>query len=223
MKTKTLAVGILSAAVLATATSATALDWQPKEAGTWMVRLRMIDMKPQESGDVLTQATSADSGWDVKLTEDYVPEIDLTYFFTDNFAVEVIAGTTKHKARVYNGTTMVDAGDVKLLPPVVTAQWHFNPKGKVSPYVGAGINYTFFYDVNDGSLSNVSYEDGFGWALQAGVDVATTGPWFVNFDVKKVWLDTDLKADATGVGLVPVKSDVDIDPWVFGVGLGRKF
>ncbi len=214
--------GVAMAALLATGAQA-GDDFVGKEKGTFMVRARIIDVKPDESGNVLVAADDSDSGWDVKLTEDYVPEVDFTYFFTDHFAVEAILATTKHKARVYDGTDMVDAGDVKLLPPVITAQWHFNPKGRISPYVGAGINYTIFYDVDNGDLEDVTYDDNFGWALQAGVDIATSGPWFVNFDIKKLFLETTLTADATGVGLAPVTSKVTIDPWIIGVGLGRKF
>jgi len=64
----------------------------------------------------------------------------------------------------------------------------------------------------------VELDDGFGYALQAGADVAISGPWTANFDVKRVWFDTD--ASINGGAL---KSDVNLDPWVVSIGIGRKF
>ncbi|MFP3480474.1 OmpW family outer membrane protein, partial [Burkholderia sp. SIMBA_057] len=87
-----------------------------------------------------------------------------------------------------------------LLPPTLTAQYHFFPKERVSPYVGAGINYTLFYREDAANKANgiglritdTDYENRFGWALQAGVDVALTGNWSLNLDVKKIFLKTDV-------------------------------
>ncbi len=36
-------------------------------------------------------------------------------------------------------------GGVGVLPPTPLLQYHFNHAGRVRPYVGAGINYTYFY------------------------------------------------------------------------------
>jgi outer membrane protein len=115
----------------------------------------------------------------------------------------------------------VDLGDVWLLPPTLTLQYHFNPKGQVSPYVGAGINYTIFYSEDPGAAQDIEYDDGFGYALQAGVDIALQGDWFLNVDVKKLWLSTDatIRVNAT----TTVLADVDIDPWIIGVGFGYRF
>jgi outer membrane protein len=57
----------------------------------------------------------------------------------------------------------------------------------------------------------------FGAALQAGIDVSLRGNWLVNVDVKKVWLDLDLKAGGQKV------SQLSLDPWLFGIGVGRRF
>ncbi len=72
-----------------------------------------------------------------------------------------------------------------------------------------------------GDLASIHYENSFGYALQAGVDVAISGPWSLNIDVKKIWLDTDVKATLANGALV--KSDVNLDPWIFGIGVGYRF
>jgi outer membrane protein len=88
----------------------------------------------------------------------------------------------------------------------------------MKPYVGAGINYTHFFDETGGGLNNAKYEDSFGWALQAGVDVPLSGNWYANLDVKKIFLDTKVKFSPSGA-----TANVDIDPWLVGVGVGYKF
>ena len=111
-------------------------------------------------------------------------------------------------------------GSVRLLPPTLTLQYHFAPTARFSPYVGAGLNYTFFYNEKKGALNSISYDDNIGYALQAGIDYAIAGAWSFNIDVKKLWLSTDVKANLGGTAL---KADVDINPWIFGVGLGYRF
>ena len=147
-----------------------------------------------------------------------MPEVDFSYFITDNIAVELIAATTKHDLKWENPN--VDLGSVMLLPPTLTLQYHFMPKERFSPYLGAGINYTFFYDEKPGAAQSISYDNGFGYALQAGFDYAISGPWSLNVDVKKVFLDTTI---TTNVGGGPINVDADLDPWVFGIGVGYRF
>ena len=40
----------------------------------------------------------------------------------------------------------------------------------------------------------------FGVALQAGVDIGVTKDVFVNVDVKKIWIATDVKLDGAKIG-----------------------
>mgnify|MGYP000229735912 FL=1 len=86
--------------------------------------------------------------------------------------------------------------------------------------MGAGINYTIFYDEKPGAAQSISYADGFGYALQAGFDYAISGPWSLNVDVKKIFLNTTI---TTNVGSGPINVDADLDPWVFGIGVGYRF
>lgn len=105
-----------------------------------------------------------------------------------------------------------------LLPPTLLAQYHMPMQNGFKPYIGAGINYTFFYNVDDPPGLALDYEDGFGWALQAGVDYYLTEKWLFNFDVKKLFLSTDVSINNGAI-----TADVDIDPWIVGVGFGYRF
>ena len=120
----------------------------------------------------------------------------------------------------------LDLGDVWILPPTLTFQYHFNGKS-VRPYVGAGVNYTIFYGADGGSvINNVSYDNAFGFALQGGLDInlnPNSDKWFFNVDLKKIYLRTDATVDASSALGATVVADVKIDPYVIGVGFGMRF
>lgn len=111
---------------------------------------------------------------------------------------------------------------MRLLPPILALQYHFFADNKISPYIGAGINYTVFYDADksgDSRLDDVDYDNRFGWALQAGMDWQVFERWSLNLDVKKLWLPA-----AVSVNDGAVKGrNADIDPWIIGVGIGYRF
>ncbi|MGV8990864.1 MAG: OmpW/AlkL family protein [Thiobacillus sp.] len=172
-------------------------------AEDWMMRVRAIDIKPD--------ASSSLAGLDV--SSEWVPEVDFTYFVTPNIGVELILATARHEVTL-NGTSL---GKLNHLPPTVTLQYHFNPTPKIKPYVGAGVNYTRFYNVD---LPGFKVDNNsFGGALQAGVDIAVTKNGYLNLDVKKIWIDTTVKDSATGATV----TNLDINPVVWGIGYGFRF
>jgi len=188
-------------------TTASADDKSP-----WLVRLRLIDVAPEESSTVSI-------GGEATASSRVMPELDISYFWTDNFATELILATTKHSMGA-TGTALgdLDLGHVWVLPPTFLLQYHFNPEGKFRPYIGAGVNYTVFYSEDAGDVDSIEYDDGFGYALQAGIDIGINDNWAVNADVKKLFLNTDASINGDAV-----TADVDLDPWVFGLGLAYRF
>lgn len=199
------------------ASAQNANDWQVARKGDWIVTGRITDVSSGADDSIFTSA-GVDTGLNVDVGNSVMPTLGFTYFLTDNVSVEAILGTTQHEIRAQGGATDVAVHETWVLPPVVTLQYRPMPEARVSPYVGAGINYMLFYSGEDKNGFTVDLEDGFGYALQAGADVALTGPWTLNVDVKKVWFDTE--ATVNGGALT---SDVALDPWVVSVGFGRKF
>lgn len=182
--------------------------------GNMMVRLRGLEVLP-------TVTSTSTIGGDVNISKAEIPEIDFTYFLTPNVAFEAIGGTTRHHVTWLNPAgANVDLGHVSLLPPTVTAQYHFLTDSRLSPYLGGGITYTLFYrqDAAGGTVTKVSYENSWGLALQGGVDTHITGPWYANLDVKHIFLDTDVKLNGGAI-----KADVHIDPTIVGLGIGYRF
>ncbi|MBI2382398.1 MAG: OmpW family protein [Gammaproteobacteria bacterium] len=178
--------------------------------GDWLIRGRVIDIAP-------TSGTSdALSALDVEVEDRVVPELDFTYFLTRNIAAELILATAKHDV----DSDIGKLGTVKHLPPTLSFQYHFAPDATVRPYLGLGLNYTRFYGVDLAAGANdVELEkSSFGWAAQAGMDIALNKTWFLNVDVKKIAIATDVELD-NGAEL----GTLDIDPYIFGVGFGTRF
>lgn len=177
----------------------------------WKARLRVIAVIPPSSSYDL-------SGSDVKISTAVVPELDFTYFFTKNLAAELILGTTRHTVKLKNNSNSATLGKVWLLPPTLNLQYHF-PSPNFTPYIGAGINYTIFYGAKDEGAS-LGYKNKAGFSTQLGFDVRLNKKWFLNFDVKKIFLKTDVTVKGTPS---VVLSDVKINPFVIGLGIGTRF
>ncbi|WP_460536733.1 OmpW/AlkL family protein [Chitinimonas naiadis] len=178
--------------------------------GDLLIRGRVINVAPDVSTTGTLNALAVDV--DSKAT----PELDFTYMLTDKLGAELILGTARHTVTA-GGASL---GKVSHLPPTLTLQYHFAPEATVRPYLGAGLNYTRFYnvDLHAGAAALDVDKNSFGGALQAGFDIAINKDWFVNVDVKKLYIKTDVNVRG-GAGLGTLK----INPVVWGAGIGTKF
>ncbi len=182
------------------------------EEGPWMVRLRAVQIQPANKSDAAS-GIPADA---IHVSNKTIPEVDFSYFFSKNFSAELILTVPQQHDVTLAGTKI---GTFKHLPPTLTAQWHFLPGGSVSPYVGAGLNFTLISDVKlaDGALD--LDKSSLGLAAQAGVDFKVAKNCYINLDVKYVQIKSDVKVAATGAKVTTVK----VDPMLFGVGIGYRF
>ncbi len=197
------------------------------KAGDVILRARAIIVAPQESSSGIQPTFPGEK---VKVSNRWAPEVDVTYMLTDNIGFELIAATTKHHVSGRSGTTgsIGRLASTWVLPPTLTAQYHFAPDAAVRPYVGAGVNYTIFYSEKassglEGAVgdTDVSLSNSLGPAIQAGVDLDIGKNFFLNFDAKWVRIRTKARLNTTALGTERVK--VHIDPLIFGVGIGRRF
>ena len=182
------------------------------------VRFGVSGVLPDESASISA------IGGDVDISDEYVPTVQLEYFFTDKISAELLCCMARHDVKaVDTALGTVPLGKISHFPPTVTLKYHFNTEGKLSPYVGAGINYTTFFDDKlpaGGPVDSIDYDDSFGGALQAGADYKLNDKWSVFFDVRKIWIQTDVTIQALGT---TINADVDIDPWVLSAGMGYRF
>ena len=193
---------VAAVALCATLMSGAAMAQQAEE-GPWLVRARAVH---------LDSANKDSTGLNLSINDKWIPEVDISYFFTKNVAAELIL-TVPQKHTLRAGGTAI--GSLMHLPPTLLLQYHFNTSG-IKPYVGAGLNYTRFSSVN--LPAGVSIDrNSFGPALQVGVDIPLAKNLYLNFDVKKVFIKTDVSAGGAKLGTFKV------DPVLVGVGLGWRF
>jgi outer membrane protein len=194
----------LTALALAAASLVSTQAFAQAKEGPWMVRARAVS---------LSSANSDSTGLGLTVSDIVLPEVDISYFFSPNLAVELILTVPQQHDVKSNGTKI---GTITELPPTLLVQYHF-PMNGYKPYVGAGINYTKFTssDIASGAVT----PDGSSWggALQVGVDVPLSGNMYFNFDVKKVLIKTNINAGGNSAGTLKV------DPLLVGVGLGWRF
>ncbi|MEY3910450.1 MAG: hypothetical protein RIT47_1161 [Pseudomonadota bacterium] len=200
-------------AILVAGLMAPALSFAEK--GDIVVRARVTHVAPDESSHLNL------SGYQrLEVDSNTIPEIDFSYYFTKNIAAELILATgTRHDVNaIANDGSISKLGSINLLPPTLTAQWHFNPDQTIDPYIGAGVSYIRAMDRNlNLSTTGITVDRNmFGPALQAGVDYNLQDKWLVNIDVKKIWFSTDVNTTSK-------IDDLDIDPWVVSFGVGKKF
>lgn len=187
------------------------------DQGDWLVRVRAIDILPKNQSDPIPGlGVSANA---ITLNDKLAPELDFSYFLMKNIALELILTYPQEHDVSLNGAKI---GTAKHLPPTLTVQYHFTPDGKFRPYLGAGINYTHFSDVdlNVPGVGRLALDkDSWGGALQAGFDVEVDKNKFINFDIKKIYIESDVKLAANGAKI----SHIQLDPIVIGIGFGWKF
>lgn len=187
------------------------------ERSAWQLRLRALGVITRDSGSVNGVAGSG-----LSYSDTLVPELDISYFFTDNIAAELIVGTTYAKIRGEDTIAgLGEVGKVWMLPPTLTLQYHFTDLGKFKPYVGAGVNYTLFYNQKaKGVATDLDVENKVSPALQVGFDYMMDDHWGVNVDVKKIFLRPDFDITVGGAALT---GKAQHDPWLIGSGITYRF
>lgn len=183
-------------------------SWLSKER--FQLRGRMLAIMPNGDGSVDGTSLKTDVG------NSYVPEVDLTYFITRNISAELIAATAKHRITADSAKV----GNTWILPPTLTLQYHFTPDQQFSPYVGAGLNYSWFYGEDAAApFTKIGVDGGVGYALQAGFDYWINDQWGVNFDAKYIDLNVDVSVNSGALNA----TDVELNPFIIGAGVSYRF
>jgi len=199
-----------SALVIALAAGLATPFFAQAQSGPWLVRVHALS---------LDSANKDTTGLGLSINNKVFPEFDISYFFTPNIAAElVLTYPQKHDIRS-NGTNI---GSLKHLPPTLSAQYHFTGLGAAKPYVGVGLNYTHFSNVEFApavvtALNPSIDKNSVGLAVGAGLDFEITKTMVLNIDVKKVQIRTDVKSNGVKAG------EFKVDPVLVGLGVGWKF
>lgn len=176
----------------------------------WLVRVRAVELLSRNKDT---------AGLDLSINDRVLPELDISYFFTENIATELVL-TYPQRQRLSAGGTRI--GSFRHLPPTLTLQYHFTGLGAFKPYVGAGLNYTHLSKVRfDPAVVTALHPDvsraSFGAAFQIGLDYEVSKNVYLNLDVKRLDLSTDVSSSGSKVG------EFKVDPVLIGVGVGYRF
>lgn len=183
-----------------------------QQAGDWTVSVGAHVVAPKSNNGTLAGgALAADVG------DDWRPTITAEYFFSPNLGLEVLASLPFEHDIELNG---VKAGSTKHLPPTFTLQYHFRNDSIVTPFVGAGVNYTRFFDEKTtGPIAgtDLSLKPSWGLAAHAGLDFAIGEGKWLRVDARYMDIDTTVKVNRARVGTV------NIDPTVYGAAFVWAF
>lgn len=202
---------LLVGALMAFSASASAQTTE----GPWMVRVRALSLTAANKSDAIPSLNVAADR--ITVSDKVFPEVDVAYFFTRNIAAELVLTYPQQHDVKLNGNKI---GSFKHLPPTLLAQYHFIPDGAVRPYVGVGANLTLISDV-DIRVPSVGALDlessSVGAAAQIGADIKLMPGKYLNVDVKKVMIGSDVTLNGSKV------SAVKVDPFLVSIGLGIRF
>jgi outer membrane protein len=186
---------------------------QQNTEGNWLVRGRAVNLAFQngQADNIVTNVGK------VEAADRWIPEVDVSYFLTKNIAAELVLTYPQNINMNINGT---NKGTIKALPPSLLLQYHFTDFGAFKPYVGAGLNYTLF-SKRSNILNGAARVDqnSFGLAAQVGLDYVISKNWSINFDAKYVQMNTDVSLTASGAKV----GKVNLDPMLYGIGIGYRF
>lgn len=178
------------------------------EMGDWAVHVGVHEVSPKNDNHDVVGVESATS-----LTANVV------YFFTPTIAADLlVAAPFKHDITLNNGGSEV--GSTRHLPPTLSLVWYPNLSETWHPFIGAGINYTMFFEEDTkGALagSRLKLDDSVGVAASAGVAYSFSPNWAVVLDARYMKIETEAHLDGASLG------DVEIDPFIYGAAIEYRF
>lgn len=211
---------------------------QAHKAGDIIVRAGAATVDPHEDSSELKVGGADVAGTKATLDSDTQLGLNFAYMITDHVGIELLAATPfSHSvglkgvdAALGNPAGTIDGsfGDIKHLPPTLSAVYYpLDSQSAFQPYVGLGINYTIFFDEDlssrqeNNGFSNLELDDSWGLAYQIGMDYMLSDNLLLNAQVRYIDIDTTASVEHNALG--KIKVDVDVDPFVYMVGLGYKF
>ncbi|MDC4885508.1 outer membrane beta-barrel protein [Acinetobacter baumannii] len=175
----------------------------------WKVRGAVTNVDPTSSPGSIFNNTAK-----VNIDDTFGITGTVSYFITPHIAADLLVGLPPKHDIIVAGNK---AATTKHLPPILSLQYHFSPERKISPYIGAGVNYTYFFDEKLDGGGDLHLSSSVGLAAQAGVDLHINPQWSVGADIRYADINTDVKINGTKVG------NVDVNPTIYSLNVGYRF
>lgn len=191
----------------------------------WQIRLRAVGLLTHPGGgDLNTLNGNAFVSNGLKASNAVIPEIDVSYYLTKNFALELVCCISYNKLFLKGGPLAnTQVGDTWVFPPTLMLQYHWTEFGKFQPYIGVGVNYTHYFNQQAayGVLSHLNVTDSWGIAGQVGFDYMINDHWGLNVDLKKIMMNPNVTASLSDGTIV--HGHAGINPWLVGAGITYRF
>jgi len=204
------------------------------ESGDWLIRSRLLNINPNSDSPNVSAEGSIILNSEIEVDESFALDIDITYMLAKHWGIELfLDSSSKHtldaKNREFSSLMRGRIAETRLFPPALLLQYHLVPDATIRPYAGLGANYTLFFDEkassalerNLGEISEFKLNNSVGLVAQIGADYSIDNDWFFNVDLKYMTIDTSANFKSQALGKVAV--DIEIDPWIIGFGMGRRF
>lgn len=161
---------------------------QAVQEGDWIVRFGVTDVRPNDSSTGFSGASTVGAA----VASSAKPSLTLSYMLKNNIGVELLVAVPFSHDISATGALTGKVAETKQLPPTLSLQYHFKAQSKIRPYVGAGINFTNFFDIKTtgGALTSLDLDDSWGMAAQLGVDYDIGNDWFINLELRYINIET---------------------------------
>lgn len=205
-----------------------------QEEGDWKFRLGVVNIDPEVSTSPVTTLTSGQlNASGIGFDADSQVNISITYMLANNFALEAnVSAPFEHKLSITGldryGLNTSNLGEVKQISPGLSGLYYFGSStSKIRPYIGAGFNYTKFFDDSlsaqaraELGAEGLELDEHFGFTARAGVDFQLGNGWFLNASMWRMNIDTNASFNSR---FGPISTYAEMDPWVYQLSIGHDF
>ena len=158
-----------------------------------------------------------------------------TYRFAPRWSGEIALGIPpSHK--IYGNGVIKNAGQiavVRQMPPTVFINYHLGEYfTKVEPFVGVGVNYTYFEkkrstptgDAISGGPTRITLENSWGAAAHVGFTVQYTKQWSLTATAAYADVRSNMRSyTTTNSGVEELHTKINFRPMVYTMSLGYSF
>lgn len=145
-------------------------------------------------------------------------------FFGNRISTEFAIARIDAEATTRRRAVTSPGGNIDIMPVTAVLQFHFAPNAVIDPYVGAGVAYVLFDDVDANGVNNIDridFDDDYGVAVNAGLGIRLGNNFGLTVDGKYIPLESSARAVFVGGG--ESEAQFDMNPIILSAGLSLRF
>jgi outer membrane protein W len=212
---------VLAASIGAIASSPVSADDELRGGFTTFVHFGSSYVKQADEAVLFSNGTQV-PGADFTTEGDLTMSVEAGIVLRKGLGLAVSGTVPTTISNIASGTLtgLGNLGDESVGYYSLTGQYHFNMRGTIQPYVGAGLGYMHVFSTTDGAVTNLDVPSAWGGVFQIGLDAWFNDRIGVFADVKRYWITTNPSGT---LGPNTITAEATVNPWVFTSGLGVRF